>query len=603
MIAPFYPGSIPETVARIASSLPDRPALTGPGGTFDYAALNGQANQVARFLLSRGAKAEETIGIAIGRSAAFVVAALGILKSGAAYVPLDPSYPEARRRMIAGDAGLLLTLTDASDPNRPVENAPVETVSLQDAAITSQQTSDPGAPPIDPDQLAYVIYTSGSTGVPKGVEVTHRNLRHLVDWHRNAFQVIRDDRATLLANVGFDAAVWELWPYLCTGAALFLPEPEIVRQPEVLRDFLVQHEITILFAPTLLAESLLRTSWPPDTRLRTLLTGGDTLRIVPPPGLPFAIINNYGPAECTVVTTSGEVPPAASASRIPSIGRPIPGARVFLLEAELLDDSLQEVPAGSQGEICIGGAGIARGYRNQPELTARQFIQREGERIYRSGDLGRWNEDGSLQFLGRKDQQVKIRGYRIECGEIEVALNTLPAVRTSVVIVREQRGGHPGLTAYVVSAAGLELSHEELRHALRAALPESMIPEQFVRLAELPVSDNGKIDRERLPEPTAATIIAAAEPALSPVEAELRTILTNLLHIDAMARDDDFFLLGGHSFIAAQLLARIRDRFRVDLGLRTLFENPTLAGMAEQIEQRLARQAVPVESLHEVETP
>jgi amino acid adenylation domain-containing protein len=570
---------IPEMVSYWASVAPTRTALGDDRNTLDYATLNSRSNQIAAYLLSRGVKPEDKIGVSIRRSVNFVVAALGILKSGAGYVALDPSYPEARQRLIAQDAGLLLSFSEQAIDD--ALGSAVEIVSLASLEIQSQLTSDP-AVTINPDHLAYVIYTSGSTGVPKGVEVTHANLRHLVQWHNAAFKVTSDDRATLLANVGFDAAVWEIWPYLSAGAALFVPESDIIRQPEELRDYILQNKIDVMFAPTLLAEALLQLPWPEKAALRTMLTGGDTLRIAPRPGLPFVLVNNYGPAECTVVSTSGELAQSDRGPGIPSIGRAIAGAQVYLL-----DEKLQEVPAGSQGEICIGGAGVARGYLNQPELTAERFVLlSEGRRIYRSGDLGSINPDGSIQFLGRIDQQVKIRGYRIECGEIESALNGLPSVQTSAVIVCDH-AGHRNLTAYVVPEAGATLSHEDLRQDLRSHLPEYMVPEQFVRLEQLPLSDNGKIDRRNLPAPNEANIIASTDLPQGPIEAGLMSILTELLEVDHIARHDDFFMLGGHSFIAAQLIARIQDRFDVKLGLRAVFEHPTLVEMAEQIEQKM----------------
>jgi amino acid adenylation domain-containing protein len=572
---------IPDMVSLWAALAPSRTAVFERNKTLTYGALNAQADQVAAYLRSRGVGQEDRIGISMVRSADFAVAALGILKAGAGYVPLDPSYPAARLRLIAEDAGLLLSL--ASQETGTMAKSPVETVSLASPAIQSQAAYGL-LPAIDPAQLAYVIYTSGSTGTPKGVEVTHANLRHLVRWHQEAFSLTPDDRSTLLANVGFDAAVWELWPYLCAGATLFVPEPEIVRQPEELRDYVMQHDINILFAPTLLAEALLQVSWPADASLRTLLTGGDALRSYPPPGLPFVLVNNYGPAECTVVSTSGALAPAGEGVGVPSIGWPIEGAQVYLL-----DEALEDVPAGSAGEICIGGAGVARGYLNQPELTAARFVTRsEAEgKIYRSGDLGCLNPDGSIQFLGRVDQQVKIRGYRIECGEIEAALNLLPRVETSAVMVREE-SGHRSLTAYLVPSQGATLRRDELRQGLAAMLPEYMVPEQFVLIERLPLNANGKIDRQGLPRPTAANILATTDAPQGPIESGLKSILTELLEVDHIERTDDFFMLGGHSFIAAQLIARIRDRFDVQLGLRAVFEHPTLAEMAEQIEQKMA---------------
>ena len=579
MTNPLDQRLIPEIVSYQAKLAPTHTALVDEHETLDYGDLDSRSNQVAAYLRSRGVKPEDKIGISIGRSAKFAVAALGILKSGAGYVPLDPSYPEARRKLIAQDAGLLLSLGD-----RAMEEAMhscVEIVPLTSPEIHAQSTSDLD-PATGPNQVAYVIYTSGSTGVPKGVEVTHANLRHLVQWHNAAFKITSDDRSALVANVGFDAAVWELWPHLCAGATLFVPGTDVIRQPEELRNYVLQNKISTMFAPTLLAEALLQYAWPHNASLRTLLTGGDTLRVSPAPGLPFTLVNNYGPAECTVVSTSGELTHSDYAVGIPSIGRPIAGAQVYLL-----DEELHEVAAGSPGEICIGGAGVARGYLNQPELTAERFIVRkDGARVYRSGDLGSLNADGSIQFLGRVDQQVKIRGYRIECGEIESALNSLPSIQTSAVVVRED-AGHKSLTAYLVPSAGFALSHDELRQSLRSLLPEYMVPEQFIHLEHLPLSDNGKIDRRNLPAPTEANMIASTDLPQGPIEAGLMSILTELLEVDHIARHDDFFMLGGHSFIAAQLIGRIRDRFNVQLGLRAVFEHPTLAEMAEQIEQKM----------------
>lgn len=573
-----------DVLSNIVDCEKSQPAVVEGDRAIRYGELNSRANRVAHYLREQGAGAEWKIGIAMGRSIEFVVAALGVLKSGAAYVPLDPGYPEAKRKSIAEDAGLRVILTSG---NTEALTATAKSVALDDAEIGEQPDTEPALAAADPQQLAYVIYTSGSTGASKGVEVTRANLRHLVEWHNARFGVTAEDRATLIANVGFDAAVWEMWPYLAAGATLHIPSPELIRDPEALQEWVASHGITVMFAPTLLAEVLIALDWTPDASLRTLLTGGDALRSWPRADLPFRLVNNYGPAECTVVSTSGEVPAGDAGQKPPSIGKAIAGARVFLL-----DDSLNEVPTGSSGEICIAGNGVARGYLNQPELTAQRFVTLpDGTRVYRSGDLGRLNGDGSIQFLGRMDEQVKVRGYRIECGEIEAALTSLDEVRTCAVVLREQRGGHKGLTAFVVPQPGAELSRDALREGLRSLLAEYMIPEQFVRIDALPISENGKIDRRKLPEVTDATIIRSHEAPATPVEMELMEILTKLLKIDQIERRDDFFLMGGHSFAAAQLIARIRNHFGVELSLRAVFENPTPAGMAQQIEQRRAAKA------------
>ena len=583
-----------DVVSRVANCDPAGTALVQHDRTLDYGSLNRSANQVAHYLQSLGAGPESKIGISIGRSIDFVIAALGILKCGSAFVPVDPTYPELRQRFIAEDAGLRAVLYSGRGFG-DAPDWPITTTHLESPEILVQPTSDLLLKTPDPQQLAYVIYTSGSTGVAKGVEVTRGNLRHLVDWHNGYFRVTSADRATLLINVGFDASVQELWPYLCMCATLFIPEPEIVREPEMLRDWLLRKKITIIAAPSLLAEALMALPWPQDASLRCMLSGGDKLRISPAPGSPFRLVNVYGPAECTVVATAGEVPPSGSTHRIPSIGRAITGVRIFLL-----NEDLQEVPPGSQGEICIAGAGVSRGYLNRPELTAQRFIVRgdDGTRIYRSGDLGRLNDDGTIQFLGRMDEQVKIRGYRIECGEIEAALNTLPGVQTSAVVLLELPEGHNCLTAYIVAQPGVELSRDSLRDGLRSVLPEFMLPERFVRLPCMPINENGKVSRRALPAVTEEMIIRSAERPTTQVETELMAILEKLLKVNQIELNDDFFLLGGHSFIANQVIARVRDHFGVELSLRTVFDHPTPAAMAQQVEERIAARPLTNRAYH-----
>jgi amino acid adenylation domain-containing protein len=566
-----------HSVFRNATTRPDYPALIAGDNIITYQSLAEKTNQIAGYLRSRGVKPEDKVGIQMDRSPAFVLAALGILKSGAGYVALDPSYPPSRREFIIRDAGLSLVLTTSA-------SATVETVDI-DAPEISARDATQYDPVTDEDGLAYVVYTSGSSGTPKGVEITHRSLQNLVTWHNLTFSIGRTDRACLLANVGFDASVWEIWPYLCAGATLLVPASEIVREPEALRDWIVENEITVTFIPTLLAEVLLQLAWPEKSRLRYMLTGGDTLRSFPRHDIPFTLINNYGTAECTVVSSSGMVSPTAAPQQLPSIGREITGTQIYIL-----DDQLRDVPAGLPGEICIAGVGLARGYLNRAELTRQKFVSREdGSRLYRTGDMGRRNPDGSIQFLGRTDEQIQVRGYRVECGEVEAALNSLPLVHNSAVIAREEVGGSRRLVAYVVPAGTALPTRDQLRDGLRRTLPEYMIPERFIRLDHLPTSDNGKIDRRKLPEATEDNIITSINEDAPMVEKELIQMLTNLLGVGEIGREDNFFFLGGHSFIAAQLIARIRDHFNVELGLRTIFDHPTPAAMAEQIQSRLVQ--------------
>jgi acyl-coenzyme A synthetase/AMP-(fatty) acid ligase/acyl carrier protein len=422
------------------------------------------------------------------------------------------------------------------------------------------------------------------------VQITHQNLLNLVLWHQREFNVSPNDRASQLASPGFDAAVWEVWPYLAAGASVHLVDDVIRTQPVALRDWLVSHGITIGFAPTPLAESMIALEWPPETALRVLLTGADTLHGYPPPNLPFALVNNYGPTECTVVATSCLVPakehPAVHPV-LPPIGRPISNVEIFIL-----DEQLRPVPVGTTGEIYIGGAGLGRGYLNSPELTATKFVAnpfepKMSDRLYRTGDLARYLPDGQISFQGRTDDQVKIRGYRIEPNEIVASLNQHPSVHSSVVVARQGVGTEKYLVAYVVLNPGSQFAAPILRDFLYARLPEHMVPRAFVQLEAIPLNANGKVDTSRLLEMKTTFVNSAVLAPHTVVEERLVKILAKLLNVGEVGVNENFFLLGGHSLLAAQLLASVRDVFGVELPLRTIFDSPTAAGLALQIENSL----------------
>ena len=567
----------------------DRQAIVDGARTITHDALHARANQVARMLRARHCGAESRIGVLMDRSIEFVIAVLGIAKAGAAYLPLNPTYPASRLAFVIDDAKADLILHADALPSG-LEHTD-RFLSITSSAITDQSTALVESTPSIPsdDQLAYIIYTSGSTGQPKGVAVTHGSLRNLLTWEKDRFEITAADRSTFLNNVGFDASVWELWPFLESRATLYIPPSAILRDPDLMRDWIVEHRLTFAFVPTLLAEALVQKAWPQQTRLRYLITGGDQLHRSPAPNLPFQLVNNYGPTECTVVATSGVVDPASATQEPPSIGRPIGGVKIYLL-----DQNLEEVEPGAPGEICIGGAGLARGYLNHPELDQDKFIFWQGsdgpERLYRSGDRGALLEDGSIRFLGRFDDQIQIRGYRVEQGEIEAALNRLADVQSSAVVARDHGAGGLRLVAYLVPAGDAQLSRDRLRSDLRETLPEYMIPAEFVRLAQLPLSENGKVDRKRLPDPTPDTIIATVDSQATPVELELIAILKPIFQLDHIDREDNLFLLGGHSFMAAQIMARIRSHFDIELTISTVFDNPTPMALAQQIEAGILAQ-------------
>ncbi|MGI9116003.1 MAG: hypothetical protein DLM52_06395 [Chthoniobacterales bacterium] len=561
-------------------------ALVRGAERWSYGELENAATQLAHYLRSRGAGPEQVVALALERSPEFVAAALGVMKAGAAYLPMDPAHPDERLRFMLRDAGVRLLITKGSVAHR-FAGVEVELVLLDDDrdAIKAQPT-ELAEVELRPDSLAYVVYTSGSTGEPKGVEVTHRSLSNLVSWHARAFDLDESDRATFQAGVGFDAAVWEIWPHLAVGAAIHLPDESTRLSAEALRAWVVQNRITISFAPTALAEQLIALNWPPTTSLRFLLAGADTLHRYPRQNLPFTLVNNYGPTECTVVATSGIVQPRPDGCQaLPSIGAPIDNVTV-----RILGDEWREVADNASGEIYIGGAGVARGYRNRPELTTERFVTLDGERMYRTGDLGRRLPNGEIAFLGRVDDQVKIRGYRIELGEVNSVLSEQAAVQASAVIAREDAPGEKRLVAYVVPAAGASRDEQRLREAIRRRLPDHMEPSAFVWMDALPLTPNGKIDRAALPAPNHGEGEFIAPRTL--IEDQLTEIISDTLKVPRVSVHDDFFHLGAHSLLGAQIIARVRNVFGAELKLLDVFDAPTVAQLSLKIEEALTRQLV-----------
>lgn len=414
---------------------PDAVAVVCEGEQLTYGELNLRANQLAHYLQGLGVGPEVLVGICVERSIEMIVGLLGILKAGGAYIPLDPAYPQERLTFMLKDACVSVLLTQGKLVKKlPQHQARVVYLDLHSEEITQCNESNPTSR-ATADNLVYVIYTSGSTGQPKGVLIEHQVLLNLVFWHQRTFKVYLADRATQLAGPGFDASIWELWPYLSAGASIYIASEQTRISPLLLRDWLVDNAITMSFLPTPLAESVLLLDWPDDVALRILLTGGDKLHNYPLPSVPFKLVNNYGPTENCVVTTSGIVPAKQQTNTAPPIGQPIANTQVYLL-----DEQLVPVPVGEAGEIYMGGLGLARGYLNRPDLTAQRFIcnlfsNSPSARLYKTGDIARYLPDGNIEFLGRADHQVKIRGFRIELGEIEAVLRQYHDVRDAVVTV------------------------------------------------------------------------------------------------------------------------------------------------------------------------
>ena len=588
---PFSSVSIPRLVARHSALRPEAVAVRTSSELLTYADLDQRANWLARFLVSEGVTTDTPVGLYFKRSLGFVIAALAVLKAGGAYVPLDPSNPVDRLLFIVRDSQIPIVLTGSRANLQLATSSDSFRVHLIEDAAIGEDTDDDVCAEISPDDLAYIIYTSGSTGQPKGVEITHRGLASLVRWHQEAFSVTSADRASQVANLGFDATVWETWPYLAAGASLNLADDLTCKDAVALRDWILVNDITVSFVPTPIAERMLLLEWPSSTALRALLTGGDKLHHCPQPGLPFSVYNNYGPTESTVVATSGLVAPTPDRSIEPSIGRPIDNTQIHIL-----DENRNPVPPGTVGEIYIGGASIARGYRNRPELNSTRFIsdhfsEIEGARLYRTGDLGCYLPDGEIAFRGRVDDQIKLRGYRIEPNEIVVTLNRHPSVEASVVTLCDGALGAQQLVAYVVIANGSRVTGTELREFLRTQLPEYMIPASFITADKLPLTANGKIDRKALSCATAAALLPEAFVApATPTQEKLLAIVTSLLRARGISTNDNFFLIGGHSLLGAQLIAKVKETFGVELSLLKLFENGTVVEMAAEIERLRAQE-------------
>jgi len=532
---------------------------------------------------------DRLVGLCVDRSLDLVVGLLGILKSGGAYVPLDPAYPAERLRFMLEDADAPVLLTQ----ERLLEVLPelaVEPVCLDRdwAEIAEHPGTNPGLE-IDAESLAYVIYTSGSTGRPKGAMNAHRGVVNRLRWMQEAFGLGPGDAVLQKTPFSFDVSVWEFfWP-LMTGARLVLPKPGGHQDPAYLARMIEEHEITVLhFVPSMLQVFLDQ----PDLRhkcrsVRAVICSGEALshdlqeRFFST--LDAELHNLYGPTEAAVDVTHWPCR-RDSAERVVPIGWPIANTQIHIL-----DKQLRQVPVGVEGELHIGGVQVGRGYWKRETLTAEKFIadpfsDTPGARLYKSGDLARWREDGAIEYRGRMDHQVKIRGLRIELGEIEAALEAVEGLNQAAVLVREAGADDQRLVGYYVTASGAPLAAATLRDALAAILPAYMIPQHFVHLDAMPITPNGKLDRKALPEVEAAGPTVGEAPKTA-AEKKLAPYWARLLGTEAVHRHSDFFALGGHSILAIKLINTIRDELGMTVPLVSIFDNPTLSGFAKVYEQ------------------
>ncbi|WP_122711247.1 non-ribosomal peptide synthetase, partial [Pseudomonas viridiflava] len=570
--------TIHQRIEQQAAMAPDAVAAQVGDQRLSYGELNRRANALAHHLIGLGVCPDDRVAVMACRGLNTLVGLLAVLKAGAGYVPVDPGHPDERVGYLLQDSAPVVVLTQAALLERlPPLAVPV--VAL-DRADWPMREDNPQVAHLTVDHLAYVIYTSGSTGLPKGVMVEHRTLNNLVDWHCQAFDLHAGSHTASVAGFGFDAMAWEVWPALCAGATLHVPPAGIGNeQLDALLDWWIAQPLQVAFLPTPVAEYAFSRELRHPT-LRTLLIGGDRLRQFPrDPG--FTVINNYGPTETTVVASSGEMSPGG----VLHIGKPVSHARLYVLDARY-----QPVPLGVPGELYIGGDGVARGYLNRPDMTAERFLDdpfsdQPKARMYRSGDLVRWLADGTLEYLGRNDDQVKIRGVRIELGEIEQQLASYPGIGEAVVVARQMEEGGLRLVAYY-TCLDAQLDATALRAHLTGHLPEYMVPAAYVALDALPLTQNGKVDRKALPVPSLDALATATYQAPeTPIEQRLAELWAEVLEVERVGRHDSFFELGGHSLLAIRLVS-LMQKSGLSLSLAELFQHPSIAALAGQLEQR-----------------
>jgi amino acid adenylation domain-containing protein len=584
---PFQRDCLHELFATQAARSPEAVAVLAESGHMTYGELERRSNQLAHDLIAGGVAPGGLVGMCLERSLELPVAMLGVLKTGAAYVPIDPSYPPARQEFMLADAGASVLLTEERFAGvSSSEGMALVCVDADRERIAGRPAESPGIA-VDCEQRAYVIYTSGSTGRPKGVEIAHRSVANLIAYMRERPGLTTDDVVANLTTPAFDLSVPDWYLPLTTGAQLAIVPREATLDGVELADWLTRTGATFVQATPTTWQALLDAGWAGSATLKVVCGGEALARALAEEllGRSASLWHMYGPTETTVWSSVLKLEPGEG----PALGGPIANTRFYVVDA-----NRQPVPIGVPGELLIGGEGLALGYHNREELTREKFVDDpfsmgSRARLYRTGDLVRWREGGTLEFLGRIDQQVKLRGFRIELGEVEAVLDGHPDVAGAVAIVREDSPGDQRLIAYVVPAAERAVEVERLRRLCKEKLPPFMVPSAFVSLEAFPVTANGKLDRLALPAPDGArsAMRSAYEPPQTPVEQTLVSIWSEVLGVSRIGLDDDFFDLGGHSLLAVKMLARVYESFGLDLRLHAVFEHSKLRELAAAIAAEL----------------
>ncbi|HEX5873144.1 MAG TPA: amino acid adenylation domain-containing protein, partial [Pyrinomonadaceae bacterium] len=598
---PYKEECIHERFETQVDQTPNAVALISDDEVVTYRELNSRANRLANYLLRLGAGTESRVGICLERSVKAVVSILAVLKAGAAYVALDPNYPLERLDFIRHDAQLSLLITEEPlATSWTTGDAKVILLDRDWAAIEAESGETPSTP-VSANNLAYVVYTSGSTGRPKGVMALHRGAMNRFNWMWRTYPFTANEVCCQKTSLAFVDFVWEVFGPLLQGIPGVIIPDDVVKDPRELNRVLAANHVTrIVLVPSLLRAMLDdlggRKKQLPD--LKIWVCSGEALPIdlcerfkaILPDRV---LLNLYGSSEASADSTYYEVEDREFTRNI-LIGSPLDNTQIYLL-----DERLRPAPAGTPAELHIGGDGLARGYLGRPELTAEKFIpdpfsKVPGQRLYKTGDLARWTDEGKLEYAGRRDHQVKIRGVRIELAEVEAALSRHPDLKQAVINALEDTPGEKRLVAYVVPTDG-PLSVSQLRNFIRQELPEYMVPSAFVFLERLPVTASGKVDRLALPEPLEVRpeLDAVYTAPHTPVERELADIWTELLHTEQIGVHDNFFDLGGHSLMATQMLSRVRPHFHVELMLQDFFKRPTISAMAQLIEEDIIAKTNP----------
>ncbi len=573
-----------ELVEEQTARTPHRVAVVFEEQSVKYIDLNQRSNQLAHHLRAIGVGPDVLVAVCLDRSPDMLVAILGVLKAGGAYLPVDPALPKDRQAFMLEDAQVPILLTTSTHSGEMPPHTAIEIHFDTDWDSIATHSIENPARLSNSKHLAYVLYTSGSTGKPKGVTITHSNLVNFLASMRLEPGLNHNDTLVAVTTLSFDIAGLELWLPLYVGARVVIASREVAMDGIKLAALLDSSDATMMQATPATWRLLLETGWAGKTDLVALCGGEALSSSLVTSMLPLckSLWNMYGPTETTIWSTLSQV----QAHDGVSLGHPIANTQILIV-----DSHQQLVPVGVAGELCIGGDGLSRGYLNRPELTAERFIpnpfsQQADERLYKTGDLARRLADGRIEYLGRSDHQVKIRGFRIELGEIEAVLMRHPFIREGVVVAREDVEGDKRLVGYVVLAPDARFDPADLRLWIKESLPEYMVPVAWVQMDRLPLSPAGKVDRKNLPTPeyVRPELSSTFQQARTPTEELVASIYAEVLQLDKVGLHDDFFELGGHSLLGTQVVSRIRHAFQIELPLRSLFEAPNVAGLAERVE-------------------